>query len=273
MNLSNQDVQIGQQMFVSSATAIHALGQRGSDAMGRVYRYCRAGAVDLIAGTVIQGAALTTGHLTLTVHTTSGGTSPGSTSIMVTCVSAVSTGFLNDGLLMVASGSGQGGVYKISSFRCIGTTGADLGVSVSAGGNGLFTLYPEDAIPILTNMTIATTSTISLIPNPYMNVIIAPAATLTGPIVGVAVYPITATQFGWIQTWGPCAVKHNDTSALGNSVVGVATSCGRVEGANGAASAATTTFLGNLLKSPIIGYNMFVGVQGEWRPVFLTISP
>ena len=47
MNLSNQDVQLGQAMFESSATQKHPLGTRGSDTFGRVWRYVKAGAVDL----------------------------------------------------------------------------------------------------------------------------------------------------------------------------------------------------------------------------------
>lgn len=267
MNLSNQDVQLGQQMFTSSATQQHPLGQRGYTPEGRTYRYCRAGASDLVAGNVIQGAATVAGALTLAVHTTSGGTTPGSTQIMVTCVSAISTGFYNEGFLIVASGSGQGGMYKIASFS--GATGPN----VSTGATGTFNLYAEDAIPSLTGMTIATSSKISLIPNPYMNVIQAPVTTLTGPVVGVATYVITATQYGWIQTWGPCAALSNDTAALGDPVVGVGSTAGRVEGWVSATAAATATFLGNLVKSPAIGYLMAAGVQGEWRPVFLTIAP
>ncbi len=54
MNLSNQDVQLAQGMFVSSATQVHALGTRGFTPDGRVYRYVLAGAVDLIAGRCVQ---------------------------------------------------------------------------------------------------------------------------------------------------------------------------------------------------------------------------
>jgi len=262
MNFSNQNLQLGQGMFVSSATQLHPLGTRGYDDMGRVYRYVRAGASDLVAGNVIQGAALVAGHLTLAVNTTSGGTSPGSTSIAVTCVSAVSTGFYNEGLLIVASGSGQGTTYKINQCP-----------AVSTGATGAFTLYFEDAIPTLTNMTISTSSKISLVPNPYMNVIQAPVTTLTGPIVGVATYVITATQYGWLQTWGPCGVLSNDTGAAFSPVIGVGTTAGRAASVSNMTTGSTTTFLNNLLNSPIIGYNMIVGVQGEVRPIYLTICP
>lgn len=262
MNLSNQNLQLGQGMFVSSSTQVHPLGTRGYDQMGRAFRYARAGASDLVAGNVVQGAALVAGHLTLAVNTTSGGTSPGSTSIAVTCVSAVSTGFYNEGLLMVASGSGAGTSYMINQCPV-----------VSTGATGAFTLYFEDQIPVLTNMTISTSSKISLVPNPYMNVIQAPVTTLTGPIAGVATYVITSTQYGWLQTWGPCAVLSNDTAAAFDPVIGVGSTAGRVEGWVSATSAATATFLGNLTRGPSIGSYMAIGVQGEWRPVFLTIAP
>ena len=272
-NPSNQFAEIAvQNMFVSSSTQNAKLGQRAALNDGRVFRYARAGAVDLVAGNVIQGPATVAGALTLAMQTTSGGTSPGSTSISVTCASAVSTGFYNDGFLMVASGSGAGGMYKIEWFKAMGATGSELGASISTGAIGEFRLYFEDAIPALTNMTLGvSTSKISLIPNPYMNVVAAPITTLTGPIVGAATYVIKATEYGWLQTWGPCAMLHNDTTALGNVLVGVAATIGRVEGAVGGTTGAT--ILGNLMKSPIIGYNMAVGVQGEWRPVFLTIAP
>lgn len=262
MNFSNQNVQLAQGMFISSSTQVHPLGTRGYDDMGRAYRYARAGASDLVAGNVIQGVGAVAGHLTLAVNTTSGGTTPGSMSIAVTAVSAISTGLYNEGLLIVASGSGQGTAYKINSCP-----------AVSTGATGAFTLYFEDAMPVMTNMTIATSSKISLIPNPYMNVIQAPVTTLTGPIAGVCTYPITATQYGWLQTWGPAPVLSNDTTALGDPVIGVGSTAGRVEGWVAATSGATSTFLGNLTRGGAIGYMMAVGVQGEVRPVFLTIAP
>ncbi len=262
MNFSNQNVQLAQGMYISSSTQQHPLGTRGYDDMGRAYAYCRAGASDLAAGFVIQGAAIPAGGLTLACHTTTGGTTPGSTQIMVTCVSAISTGFYNEGLLIVASGSGQGTEYKISSTP-----------AVSTGATGAFTLYFEDAMPVMTNMTIATSSTISLIPNPYMNVIKAPVTTLTGPIVGVSKYPITATQYGWLQTWGPSSVVMQDTGAAGTSIVGVSATTGRAASLSNMTTGSTTTFLNNLVGSPIIGYLLAVGVVAEVRPVFLTIRP
>ena len=92
MNLSNQDVQLAQPMFVSSATAQHPLGTRGSDTFGRVYRYVKAGAVDLLPGRVQQSPVVTAGHQSLVVHTT--GAPVNASSVTVTCVSAVAAAIL-----------------------------------------------------------------------------------------------------------------------------------------------------------------------------------
>lgn len=252
MNLSYHEIELGQQMFVSSATQQHPLGTRGYSQDGRAYAYCRAGAVDLVPGNVVQAAASIAGHLTLAVNTTSGGTTPGSTSISVTCVSAVSTGFYNEGYAIVASGSGQGYLFTIATCP-----------AVSTGATGAMILYGEDAIPSMTNATIATSSKISLVPNPYMNVIQLPVTTATNVAVGVAVYPITATQFGWIQTWGPAAVLSDDTTATGAPLNGVAGTAGRASGFTAA----------SLLSGQNIGNLIAAGVQGEWRPIFLKIRP
>lgn len=262
MNFSNQNVQLAQGMFIDSATQLHPLGTRGYDDMGRAYRYVRAGASDLVAGQIVQGVATVAGHLTLAPHTTTGGTTPGSTQIMVTCVSAISTGLYNEGLLIVASGSGQGTAYKISNHA-----------AVSTGATGTFNLYFEDAMPATTNMTIATSSKISLLPNPYMNVIAVPATTPTGMAVGIAQYPITATHYGWVQTWGPGCVITNDTAASMTPFTAVSTTSGRAEGVSNMTTASTTTFLNQLIKSPVIGYYLAAGVAGEVRPVFITIQP
>ena len=249
MNLSNQDVQLAQAMFESSSTAKHPLGTRGADSYGRIYRYVKAGAVDLIAGNVIQSPAVVAGHLTLAINTTSGGTSIGSLNFSVTCASTVAANFYADGYAVIATGAGQGvGPYVISSHA-----------AVSTGATGLFNLYAEDAFVV----AITTTSKISLIQNKYSGVIQLPASTATGVIVGVATYVITAAQFGWIQTWGPCSVKGADTTAVGAWVYGPATACGEASGFTAA----------TLLTGQVIGHLLQANVAQQYVAVDLTISP
>lgn len=234
MNLSNQDVQLAQGMFVSSATQQHPLGTRGCDAFGRVWRYVKAGAADLIAGTVIQSPAPPAGQLTRTVQTT-GQMSIGSAIISITCASSVAAGFYNDGYLVIASGTGQGFTYTVNNHP-----------AVSTGAVGLFTLYDEDRLVV----AITTSSTVSLFPNKYSGVVIMPAATATGVVVGVASYVITLAQFGWIQTWGVCAVLGADVNAIGSYGMSPATACGQVSSAT-AASLLTGTLIGNFLQTNV----------------------
>lgn len=247
MNLSNQDVQLAQQFFVSSATQQHPLGTRGCDTFGRVFRYVKAGAADLIAGTVIQSPAPPAGQLTTTVNTT-GLMSVGNVFISITCASSVAAGFYNDGYLVIASGTGQGFTYTVNQHP-----------AVSTGAVGLFRLYDEDALVV----AITNSSTVSLFPNKYNGVVVMPATTATGVVVGVASYVITLAQFGWIQTWGPCGVLGSTTNAIGSWGISPATSCGQV-------SAATAA---NLLVGQVIGHLMQANVAAQVVMVDLKISP
>lgn len=248
MNLSNQDVQLAQAMFVSSSTQQHPLGTRGSTPDGRVYRYVKAGAVDLIAGNIIQSPAPPAGQLTKAVNTTTS-TGVGSTQIALTCASSVAANFYAEGYLIFASGAAQG----------VGPLFINNHAAVSTGATGVFNLYAEDALPV----AITTTTTVTLMPNKYSGVIQLPATTATGVIVGVATYIITATQFGWIATWGVCSVLGADTTAIGAWVYGPATACGQASGFT-----ATT-----LLTGQAIGHLLQANVAAQYVAVDLTISP
>ena len=247
MNLSNQDVQLGQQMFTSSATQQHPLGTRGCTPDGRVYRYCKAGAVDLIAASIVQSPASVAGGLTRPVNTTTP-TGIGQSSINITCASSIAANFYQEGYLVIATGSGKGYAYSINNHA-----------AVSTGATGVFNLYAEDALVV----AITTTSTVSLIQNKYSGVVILPASTATGVVVGVAAYVITAAQYGWIQTWGPAAVTGADTTAIGAWVYGPATACGEASGITAA----------TLLTGQVIGHLMQANVAQQVICVDLTISP
>lgn len=251
MNLSNTAGGLKQGMFVATASANHALGQRGVTADGRVYRYCLNGAVALVAGNVIQSPATPGGQLAKAVHTTTP-TGVGSLSINLTCGSSVAAGFYADGYLVTASGAGQGYVYTIASHA-----------AVSTGATGVFQLYTEDSVVV----AITNTSTVSLIPNKYSGVIQAPVTTATGVIVGVAAYAIGITQYGWIQTWGPCAVLGEDTTAIGAPVDGIASTAGRVRAFTGVSS------IGTIATEQLVGYLMQANVAAQWVMVDLRIAP
>jgi hypothetical protein len=109
-------------------------------------------------------------------------------------------------------------------------------------------LKSDDAVQV----ALTTASRVGLIPSLFRGVIQCPVTTATGSVVGVAVYPITAAQYGWILTWGPAAVLINGTPALGAAVVAPsATTAGSVD-------VITTT---NLVTAQIVGNMMQVGVS------------
>lgn len=120
------------------------------------------------------------------------------------------------GYLNVVEGTGLGQTLKIQANTGVSTTTACV-------------ITLEDAFTVATS----TDSRFTLTLNPYGGhngtdyttdgVIISPATTLTGEIVGVSLYPIAAStatvaQFGFIQTKGPAAVLGSSTVALGLDV-------------------------------------------------------
>lgn len=246
MNLSNQDLQLGQGMFVSSATQQHPLGTRGSTPDGRVYRYCRAGASDLVAGNVIQAPAVQTAFLANTPPVVAAGAvsfsyTPGS-------ATAVANSYA-EGYLQVDTTPGNGYVNTIKNHPAIASATAFT-----------LTLFDEDPIQI----ALTASSRVGIMQNKYADVIQAPVTTATGTVVGVAAYIIKATQYGWLQTWGPCSVLINGTPALGVYVVSPsATTAGSVDASTAA----------NLVLARIVGCMMQIGVSGKNNFVDLLISP
>lgn len=247
MNLSNQDVQLAQANWTSSATAQHPVGQRGYTEDGRAFRYVKAGGVSLVAGSILSSAAFVAGHAALVVSTTSP-VSAGTTAVDVTCASSCGLNQYANGYLGIASGVGMGYLYTIRSHA-----------AVSTGAIGRFVLYQEDALQV----TITTTAIVVLLNNKYDGVLISPNGTLLGSIVGVATYIINAGEFGWVQTWGPCLVFMSGTPALGAPLLGTATSAGR----------ASLVTAATLLTQRVIGYALQTGVEAQYCLVDLTIAP
>lgn len=249
MNPSNQDVQLAQGMFVSSSTQQHPLGTRGYIPMGsRAYRYCKAGAVDLVAGSLVQSPSLVGGHANLVVSTTSP-LAIGTTAVDVTCASSAAANQYADGYLGIATGIGMGYTYTVSHHA-----------AVSTGATGRFFLYnPEDTLQI----AITTTGTVSLLMNEFNGVIISPATTALGIIVGLAGYVVSANQYGWIQTWGPAMCFMGGVNTIGAPLLGTATSAGR----------ASLVTAATLLTQQIVGYSAQTGVEAQFCWIYLKICP
>jgi hypothetical protein len=241
-NLTCDPVGSAGQLWSSSATQEHQLGSRFVTRDGRVFRYCKAGASALVVGNVIQASAQDTAHQQLTPAAAA----IGATSFTATLgASAAAANLYAEGWAIIDTTPGLGYAYPVSGHAAV-------------DASGVITLnLPADS-PIQVALT--TSSRVSLQRNPYAGVIQSPVTTLTGAVVGVAVYPIAANQFGWIQTHGPAAVLVAGTPGVGLAVVvpGTAAGCVVVDGA----AAATK----------VVGSMMVTGVDGKVQAVLLNIN-
>jgi hypothetical protein len=239
---SGNPIAIGHDGWSSSSTQAHPLGTRAITKDGRVFRYCQAGGADTVAGKVYQSAAPIANHLANTppavaIGATSFTYTPGAT--------AGAANLYAEGYLQVDTTPGEGYTYSVSGHDAIASSTA-------------FTLFLNDPIQI----ALTTSSRVGLVHNAYKNVIINPT-TATAAVAGVAPYITTTTQYGWLQTWGPCSTLINGTPGVGIGVVISATTAGAVDVAAVAAE----------INVRIIGHMMQVGVSTKYNFVNLHIAP
>ena len=219
-----------------------SIGAKFNLADGRQVALVSVGTVALASGKLVQSAAQTTAFsstgLAITVPTTYPATA-GTFQILATN----STTVLNinqyaGGYLVVSSGTGIGQTLQINSHQ-------------PAASSATFVINLVDPIQV----TLDATSTVTLLNNPYQNVIIAPA-TETGVPVGATFYPLAASvantyngtsgaltvqgtqQFGFIVTKGTIGIL------VDNTVTNVGYSVGRSAATAGAVGVETLTTAG-----------------------------
>lgn len=232
INVSPQDV------FATSTTQGTQLGAYATTGDGRVFRYCKAGGVNLVSGTLLQSPIEdTTNYQNLAVVAASAG----ATQITVTTSTTVAANALTGGYLATTTGAGYGYTYKI------------LGNQASAASSLVLTI--ED--PIVVALT--TASKVDLHPNPFNGVIVNPTTATSTPI-GVAVSAIPSASFGWIQTHGPVAITASGALTVGLGVAGSVATAGNVVLATSAVTA------------PVIGMAITGVAANETGLVFVNID-
>lgn len=203
MNLTGYDgVAIGQNAFSSSATAKHSVGQGAHSDDGRKFRYVKNGGVALVVGHALQSRIEDTDHDNITCRATA----VGATSLLITAGSgggALDANEYAGGYAVVDTTPGLGYVYRIDNHAAI-----------TASANGALVLEDEDAVQV----ALTTDSRVTLVNNPYDEVISHPATTASGVCVGGCIYPIAISEYGWIQTFGAGAALIAGTPAVGQPV-------------------------------------------------------
>lgn len=201
-------------------------GAKFDAADGREFVLVQNGGTALNDGVVVQGppAIANTGGLSPATTSTTGYSASfpiaaaigGKQIQLATGATAVLVNQFQGGYINVVEGTGLGQTLKIQSNTAAATTSAVV-------------ITVEDAFTVATS----TDSRFTLTLNPYGSrfgtdfstngVIVSPASTLTGQVVGITLYPVpastaTVAQFALIQTRGPIAVLGSSTVALGLDV-------------------------------------------------------
>jgi hypothetical protein len=229
-------------LWSSSATQEAPLGARFEVSDGQVFRYCRAGAAALVVGNVIQGPAEIANHQQLTPAAAAAGAT---TIVAALGATAATANQYAGGWAIIDTTPGLGYMYPISGHA-----------AVDASGNITINLDRDSPIQV----ALTTSSRVSLQANPYNGVIQAPVTTLTGPVVGAAIYPIAISEYGWLQTHGAGALLIGGTPGPGTAIVSPGTSAGMAV-VDGAAAA-----------TKVIGSMCVTGVAGKVQAVILNIN-
>lgn len=191
----------GQSIYDTASVQLAELGSR--KVVGdRVFRYAKAG-TDLAAGRTCQygGEILRS----LAVGTNQGA---GMRTFTITAATAISANTYAEGYLICEIGATDenlGIMYRIKANA--------LG---SSAGTCVLTLYDE------IKATVQATSTWSVSQNLHLSVASGSAA---GCPLGVAPVDVTASEYFWLQTWGPSPMIGTVAAGSGamNSVSGLAT--------------------------------------------------
>ena len=189
---------------VTGTTKLHAFGTRMMIGGDRVFKYGGISSAAAVgAGKIVQAAVPHAGHdMDLVIPTA---ISVGDKSITVTTTATdVIKDFYADGYVYINDGAGEGHMYKIRS-------NAALDYSDSAA----LTLNFHDGDTCAE--AIDTSALAGVFQNPYSNQVVSTAGAhnaRTGVITGVCATEMTASYYGWFQTWGPAAVLISTSATI-----------------------------------------------------------
>ena len=234
----------GQDVASTSSTQQMPIGSYMETADGRGYRYALVGATATVPGKVYAAAVWTTSSLMPVGGLGLAAAALGATQVTLTDSLTIAANQLAGGYLFINITPDQGYTYLVASNTAV------------SGATGCVVTLAD---PIV-GAALTTASKATIVKHPYDSIIVSPGGASTGQPVGVATTVITAAQYGWIQTYGACAV-----------LAGVATSIS-LPGVPVTPSASTA---GSVIVStailPTIGWAMQLMTATEYDGVFLTI--
>lgn len=174
---------LNQPLFEESQYSQHKLGELYTDPWGRKFRYVQAGGSNLVTGNLLQEAAEDTNFRSMAVQAA---VAIGDTMIPVTLGgTAVTANQFEGGDLVVESSTGIGQLFKIVRHE------------VQTSTTGTCKFYVDRPVKI----ALTTSSQVSVRKNNWDGVVQFPTTPTGGP-AGVALYAMTASYYGWVQSGG-----------------------------------------------------------------------
>ena len=170
---------------------------------GKAFRYVLAGGSSLVVGNLLQASAQDTTYENMTIGTAA---VAGDAYLQVT-----------NGTATITDLQFRGGTINVYTAGTV-TVGDEYTITAVTG-----TLTTGGALKVWLDKPVRTAFTtgakVNMKQSPWSGVIQAPATTQTEIAVGVAIYPITNAQYGWVQTHGVCSVlSDGSTFAVGSDV-------------------------------------------------------
>lgn len=170
-----------------------------------------AGAV--AAGKLLQSPAIVANHQNLVVTAYQAYSANGNVPAKVTVTLAATAATANQyagGYLIVNDNNGEGQTLKIASHPAADAS-ASLAVTLEEGGTVAITVASE----------------VCLSANPYYNVVVCPT-TLTGKPVGVTIYNLPVSSYGFAVTKGPTSALNDANTAIGLDLMPSSSTAGAV---------------------------------------------
>lgn len=196
----------GSDLYTSTATPGDGIypGQIvWDDKTGKAFRYVLNGGVTQVVGNLLQASAQDTSYENMAVSVAG---VAGDTTLNITNGTATITAaqFVGGTLSIYTAGTiAIGDEYTITGVTGTLTTGGALVVNLDRG----------------LRAAVSVSAKVNMKRSPFSGVVQFPATTQTEMPVGLSIYPITASQYGWIQTHGPAAaLSDNSTFAVGSMV-------------------------------------------------------
>lgn len=192
-------------LYTSSALpgAELAIGQEVYGKHGKMFRYILAGASNLVIGNVLQESVEDTTYENMAVGTAG---VAGDAFLQVT-----------NGTATITSAQFEGGSLSVytAGTATVGEEYTITGVTGTLTTGGALNVYTDR--PLRTAFT--TSAKVNMKRSPWSGVIQFPATTQTGVCSGIAIYAVTAAQYGFAQVRGVGSVlSDGSTFAVGSGL-------------------------------------------------------